>query len=161
MPDATKTIAFRVSQAIDEQTHEMAKASGQSKSEWVRDQVMQALHAAVADPPADTKQSVDPAAGSAVMLAMEARLRDMEEQFRKEIQSIKSAVADAVKTLRGDLCTMAQVGLNVEESIEKRMETDWTDVLDAIERLKQSQRSHKDTVLRAIEQSRRTTPGRY
>ncbi len=152
MSDPTKTIAFRVSQPIEEQINEIAKANGQSKSEWVRDQVMQALHAAVPPVP-EANHPRDPLGSPAGLLeAMEARIQQAENGLREEICAVRTAVADAAKSHHRDLCTMAQVGIEVEESMEQRIEAGCVEVLDAVERLKQSQRSHKDALLRAIVQ---------
>lgn len=152
MSDPTKTIAFRVSQPIEEQINEIAKANGQSKSEWVRDQVMQALHAAL-PPVAGTNQPNEPMGSSAGLLeAIEARIQQAENGLREEISAVRTSVADAAKSHHRDLCTMAQVGIEVEESMEQRIEASCVEVLDAVERLKQSQRSHKDALLRAIVQ---------
>jgi hypothetical protein len=46
MTTATKTIAFRISQAIEEQIDAVARTEGLSKGEWVRAKVMEILHAA-------------------------------------------------------------------------------------------------------------------
>ena len=135
------------------QIQEMAKANGQSKREWVRDLVMQALHAT--DRKADDRHPVESTAG---LPEMEIRLGEMEDRIRQEMLAVKMAVAEAAKSLHDDLCTMAQVGLHVEESFEQRVDDNCVDVLEAIERLKQSQRSHKDTLLLAIRRGA-TSPG--
>lgn len=161
MSEATKTIAFRVSQPIQGQINDIAKANGQSKSEWVRDQVMHALHAALPQSPEADQPSEPTRSSTGLLEAIEARIQQAENGLRDEICAVRTAVTDAANSHHRDLCTMAQVGLEVEESMEQRIEASCVEVLDAVERLKQSQRSHKDTLLRAIPQSSRPTPGRY
>ena len=53
MPEPTKTIAFRVPPSVEQQIDELAKAAGQSKGEWVRDQILQTL---IADNPQTPSQ---------------------------------------------------------------------------------------------------------
>lgn len=151
MSDPT-TISFRVSQPTKDQIDEIAKACGQSKSEWVRDQIMQALHAAL-PPTLGAKQPSETTGVSAGLLeAIESRIHQAANGLQEEICAVRTAVADAAKSHHRDLCTMAQVGLEVEQSMEERIEASCVEVLDAVERLKQSQRSHKDALLRAIVQ---------
>lgn len=151
MTGTTKTIAFRVSQSVDEQIQEIAKADGRTKGDWVRDRVMQALHAmsprSVPELEEPTEASDSPAS---LLLSLETRIQETENVLREEIDAVKTAIAKVAKSQHEDLCTMAQVGLTVEESMEQRIEATRDQVLDAIERLKQSQRSHTDTFLRAI-----------
>jgi hypothetical protein len=122
---------------------------------------MQGLHAALPQAPESIQPSESIDFPPGILEAFEARIQQAENGLRDEIRAVKTAVADAAKSHHLDLCTMAQVGLEVEESMEQRIEAACIEVLDAVERLKQSQRSHKDTLLRAIPQPPRPTPGRY
>jgi len=152
MFDATKTIAFRVSPAIDAQIEEIAKAQGLTKSQWVRDQVMQAVHATSPpgeDEPSAEKDRLTPD----VARAIENRILEFAGTLREDILAVKTSIEQAAKDHHDDLMTVTQVGLAVEESMEQRIDDRCADVMDAIKRLKQSQRSHKDTVLRAIHES--------
>ncbi len=161
MSSNTKTIAFRVSQAIDEQIEAVARHDGLSKGEWVREQAMRTLHALSPSNPDESAQLL--AAGDAVSFgaALEARLAEMESGLRLELEAIKKAISQTAKSHHQDLCTMAQVGLTVEESMEQRIDESCGEVLDAIERLKQSQRSHKDTLLRVIGGEQGKKPNRH
>ena len=162
MSDATKTVAFRVSPEIKKQIQEIAKADGLNKSEWVREQIMKAVHAM--NPPEDaaSEQPADPnKSPTSLRQALEARIQGTEDALRREIDGVKAAVLEAAKSHQGDLCTMAQVGLTVEESMEQRIEATCVEILDAIERLQQSQRSHKDTLLRVVTQDQPPRPPRY
>ena len=85
----------------------------------------------------------------------EAPISAAVNMLRDEIATLRTLVQEVAKQQHEDLCTVVQVGVNVEESMEQRIEDARADVLDAIERVKQSQRSHKDTLHRAI----RPTPG--
>lgn len=162
MSDATKPIAFRVSAEVEQQIHEIAKAAGLNKSEWVREQVMNALHAMNPPDEAECKQPADPKQlPTSLRQVLEARIQGTEDALRREIDGVKTAVLEAAKRHQGDLCTLAQVGVTVEESMEQRIEATGLEILDAIERLKQSQRSHKDTSLRVVTQDEQPKRPRY
>jgi len=162
MSDATKTVAFRVSPEIKKQIQEIAKADGLNESEWVREQIMKAVHAMNPPEEAASEQPADPSKSpTSLRQALEARIQGTEDALRREIDSVKDAVLEAAKSHQGDLCTMAQVGLTVEESMEQRIEATCVEILDAIERLQQSQRSHKDTLLRVVTQDQPPRPPRY
>jgi hypothetical protein len=159
MPSSTKTIAFRVSISIEEQIQQIAKANGQSKGDWVRDQLMQAIHAmnpttapkqeepiSVSEPPPD------------LLTVLEARFQEVEHILRDEIQAVKTAIREVAKSHHRHLCTLGQIGLDAQDSIEQKIEAAGLDSLDALERLKQSQRSHKDTLLEAFRRPPRNRP---
>lgn len=148
MSEPTKPIAFRVSHSIDVEIQKIAEANGQSKGDWVRDQVMLALH----NLQSDGEQNGDDISTSDALAEVHGRLEAMLAVFRDELREVKSAIADAAKRHHNEICTVAQVGVTVEESMEQRIDNARLDVLDAIERLKQSQRSHKDTLLHAVRQ---------
>lgn len=154
MSEPTKTIAFRVAQSIEQQIDELAKASGQSKGEWVRDQVLAALGAA--SPPTEAPpQPVDsPDKQNKQLDSMQAQLSGVARFLRNEIRSVKTTVDDSVRNRQQELCQIGLAGLDVQELLEERIESMCLDILDAIDRLQQSQRSHKDTVLRAITETR-------
>jgi len=123
---------------------------------------MKAVHAM--NPPDDVEreQPADPTKSpTSLRQVLEARIQGTEDALRREIDSVKDAVLEAAKSHQGDLCTMAQVGLTVEESMEQRIEATCVEILDAIERLQQSQRSHKDTLLRVVTQDQPPRPPRY
>jgi uncharacterized protein (DUF1778 family) len=148
MSETSKPIAFRVSPEVDEQIQEIAKANNQTKSEWVRDQVMEALYSVQqlvrpeSEPCEPTSQTL--------LDRVDAQIQDSERRICDQLAELSKAVRAATTSHHDDLSTLAQVGLAVEESMEERIESSCTDVLDAIERLKQSQRSHKDSVLAAF-----------
>lgn len=152
MSEPTKPIAFRVSHSIDEEIQKIAEANGQSKGDWVRDQVMMALH----NLQGDGEQKDNRVSTTDTVAAIESRLDGIQASFREELRAVKAAIADAAKSHHNDLRTVAQVGVTVEESMEQRIDNARLDVLDAIERLKQSQRSHKDTLLQALHQRHET-----
>jgi hypothetical protein len=159
MPSSTKTIAFRVSTSIEEQIQQIAKANGQSKGDWVRDHVMQAIHAM--SPPIASKQE-EPIAASGLppdlLTVVEARFQEVENILRDEIQAVKTAIREVEKSHHRDLCTLGQIGLDAQDSIEQKIGAACLDSLDALERLKQSQRSHKDTLLGAFRRPSRNRP---
>jgi DnaJ-domain-containing protein 1 len=151
MSEPTKTISFRVSPEIDAQIEEIAKALGLTKSQWVRDLAMQAVHAT--NPPGEVES---PAANNSLtpelVRGIEDRILEVASGLRDEILTIKASIEQVAKNHHNDLLTVAQVAAAAEESMEQRIENACLDVLDALERLKQSQRSHKHTVLQAIRQ---------
>jgi DnaJ-domain-containing protein 1 len=148
-PASTPTISFRVERAIEEQIQQIAKSNGQSKSDWVRDQVMRSLHGLT--PSAPEPKEPDNAEDTArVIKAIEARIEAWQTNLRGEIQAVKNAIREVAKSHHQDLCTLGQLGLDAQDAIEERVEAACAESLDAIERLKQSQRSHKDSLLREI-----------
>jgi hypothetical protein len=111
---------------------------------------------------AECKQPADPKQlPTSLRQVLEARIQGTEDALRREIDGVKTAVLEAAKRHQGDLCTLAQVGVTVEESMEQRIEATGLEILDAIERLKQSQRSHKDTSLRVVTQDEQPKRPRY
>jgi hypothetical protein len=162
MPETTETISLRVSKKTKQQVDEVAKAEGLKISEWVREQMMKGLHTMNPMGEADSEQPADPSESSTDLRhALEARIQGTEDALRRQIDGVKAAVLEAAKNHQGDLCTMAQVGLTVEESMEQRIEAACVEILDAIERLKQSQQSHKDTLVRVITQDQQPRQPRY
>lgn len=151
MSEATKPIAFRVSPEVDEQIQEISKANNQTKSEWVRDQVMEALYRLQQLVRPEPERREPPEQDSACLLErIDVQIQDSERRICDQLAELNRTVKAATKSHHDDLSTMAQVGLAVEESMEERIEVSCTEVLDAIERLKQGQRSHKDTLLSAL-----------
>jgi hypothetical protein len=152
MPDPTKTISFRVSATIEDQIHEVAAAAGLSNGEWVRQLVMQALHAL--NPPNFPEPENLPASSSeqGASLAVEARIEAAEITLRQEINAVKTAITELTKSHHRDLCTAAEVGMNVEQSMEDRIEDTGVQILEAITELRQLQQIHKDDLLRAIDE---------
>ena len=145
MSEPTKPIAFRVSQSIEAEIQKVAEANGQTKSDWVRDQVMLALH--------NLQSDVDPQNNDSkteLLAGIEGRLDAIQSSFRAELAAVKAAISDAATSHHNDLCAFVQVGISVEESIEQKIEDACFDLFDAMERLKQSQRSHKDTLLQEL-----------
>lgn len=152
MPEPTTTIGFRVAQSIEQQIDELAKAAGQSKGEWVRDQILQVLGAAA--PPADAQPQPLAAVEdrTAQLDSMQAQISGVARCLRSDIRNVKTAIEDSAKNRQRELCQLGLVSLDVQDLLDERIEAMCLDILDAIERLQQSQRSHKDTVLRAISQ---------
>ncbi|MEX2167744.1 MAG: hypothetical protein WD851_00410 [Pirellulales bacterium] len=154
MSEPTKTIAFRVAQSIERQIDELAKASGQSKGEWVRDQILQVLGAASPPPDAQSQPPAEPEDRTNQRDSMQAQISGVARCLRNDIRNVKTAIEDSDRNRQKELCQLGLVSLDVQELLEERIEAMCLDILDAIERVKQSQRSHKDTVLRAITETR-------
>jgi hypothetical protein len=74
----------------------------------------------------------------------------MREALIKEMDGVRAAISEAAASHHHDLCVIAEVGFAAEESMEQKIENASHDVLDAVERVKQSQRSHKDVLLDAF-----------
>jgi len=155
---STTTIAFRVSPSICEQIEEIAKTNGQSKSDWVRDQVMQSFHSSDSSntPPVHTESPVQEISPT-VAAMIEARFEACEILLRSEIDRLTTTLMQVTDSLHGDLCTLGILVLDAQESIEQRTDDSCEQLLDAIERLKQSQRSHKESLQRAITRPEDTT----
>jgi predicted DNA-binding protein len=155
---STTTIAFRVSPSIDEQIEEIAKTLGQSKSNWVRDQVMQSFHSSDPSntPPVHTgspAEEIPP-----IELAMiESRLEACEKLLHRLIDELTTTIVQLADSHHRDLCTLGILVLDAQEAIEQRTDDSCDELLDAIERLKQSQRSHKESLQRAITRPEDTT----
>ena len=154
MSEPTKPIAFRVAQSTDQQIDEIAKAAGQSKSEWVRDQVLRALGGA--SPPPDAQPPAESDDKRSHRLdSLQAQMSGTARCFRSDIRNVKTAIEDSAKNRQRELCQLGLVSLDVHELLEERIEAMCLEILDAIERLQQSQRSHKDTLLRAMTEPKR------
>ena len=155
---STTTIAFRVSPSIDEQIQEIAKTLGQSKSNWVRDQVMQSFHSSDSSNTPPVHSEIPTEEVPPIVLAMiEARFEACEKLLRSEIDGLTATIVQAAESLHRDLCTLGILVLDAQESIEQRTDDSCDQLLDAIERLKQSQRSHKESLQRAITRPEDTT----
>lgn len=154
MPSTTTTVAFRVAKSVEEQIRQLAQASGQSKGDWVRDQVMKALHdvePTMACQPQDGPPMNGPKED--LMRIFEVWLQKTEGSLRDEIRAVRTAISEVAKSHHRDLCTLGQIGLDAQQSVEREISSSCDDTLDAIERLKQSQRSHKESVLEVIANS--------
>lgn len=150
-PASTATISFRVEKPVEEQIQQIAKSNGQSKSDWVRDQVMRSLHGLSPSAPKTDPEEPDAAEDTADLIkAIEARIEEWQTNLRGEIQAVKNAIREVAKSHHRDLCTLGQLGLDAQDAIEKCVAAACDDSLDAIERLKQSQRSHRDAILGEI-----------
>jgi len=154
----TTTIAFRVSPSIDEQIQEIAKTLGQSKSNWVRDQVMQSFHSSDSSntPPVHSESPAEVVPPTALAM-IEARFEACEILLRTEIDQLTTTIVQLADSIHRDLCTLGILVLDAQESIEQRTDDSCEQLLDAIERLKQSQRSHKESLQRAITRPEDTT----
>jgi hypothetical protein len=92
MPESTKTIAFRVAAEIEEQIQALANVSGQSKSEWVRNRVMEALHGSSPEVQRETKQPPPAGEPSPSMLhAINTRLQEVEAVLKDRIEAEEKA----------------------------------------------------------------------
>lgn len=151
MSQPTKAIAVRVPRAVHEQVEKLVAAQNITISDWVRDLIMQALYDAglLASGQSPAKQNTP----NATVHAIDSRIVELPTELRNEIAGLKASIDELAKKHHQDLITLAQVGLNVEELMEERIDAACGEVLDAIARLKQAQRSHKDTLLRAIHQT--------
>jgi hypothetical protein len=148
---STTTIAFRVSPSIDEQIQVIAKTLGQSKSNWVRDQVMQSFYRS--DPsnsPPIHSESPAEAVPPIVLAMIEARFEACEKLLRCEVDRLTTSIVQMGDNLNQALCTLGILVLDAQQSIEQRTDDSCDQLLDAIERLKQSQRSHKESLRRAF-----------
>lgn len=144
MNEPTVTVSFRVAKSVKDQFDQLAQPTNQSGGEWVRDQMMQLLHKLQpGSEPAEPKRESD----DSRFAMLQERLHEIQEA----LTLIRAEIALTAKGHREDLKLLAQVGLNVEELMEQRIDAASEATLDAIERLKQSQRSHKDTVLQALQ----------
>jgi hypothetical protein len=141
MPDPTKTIAFRVSQMVEDQIQEIAQSQGLSKGEWVRQQVMQAIHSL--NPTSESDPAKSNTVGPVDLLPTLASLR-------QDIAAVKTAIAELATRHHHDLCAVAEVGMNVEQSIEQGLDTAYSEVLDAIAKIARLQKSETDRVLDTI-----------
>ena len=83
---------------------------------------------------------------------VEARIDAAEVALRQEIAAVKTAITELTKSHHRDLCAAAEVGMNVEQSMEDRIENTCTRILEAINRLRQVQQIQQDDLLRAIDE---------
>jgi hypothetical protein len=148
MNEPTTTVSFRVAKSVKDQVDLLAQANRQSTGELARDQMMLLLHTSQTLAPIETKPTIETTVSQ--LKALEERLDNIEDAIREGFAAMKSAIAGAAKDQRKDLQLFAEVGHAVEEAMEERIESACERTLDAIGRLKQSQRSHKETVLQAI-----------
>lgn len=153
MPEPTKTISFRVPPSIDQQIDDCAKAAGLSKGEWVRDQILQTLGTEQPTTPSSepTKESNEGAMPGVEVL--QAQMSGSTRYLHDEISNVKDALREASRHSKRDICQLGQVTLDVQELIEERLEAVCLEILDAIERLQQSQRSHRNEVIRTIRET--------
>jgi hypothetical protein len=77
-------------------------------------------------------------------------MAETERTLRGQVDQLKTTVEASAKTQRKDLCNLGILTLDVQDFLAQRLDSLCIELLDAIERLKQSQRSHKDTVLGVI-----------
>jgi hypothetical protein len=78
-------------------------------------------------------------------------LRQAESQWNLKIEELQTMIHKANAERREDMATLAQLKLNAEKATQTLILDAGAELLLAIERLKQSQRSHKDTLLQAID----------
>ena len=147
MPEPTKTIAFRVSPDVDRQIDEVAKAEGLNKGEWVRAQVMGALHALAPD---NSTETAKPGNTAQTAPDLATRIRETEDTIRKDIAGIMTALREFTHEHHRDLCTIAEVGANAEQTMEQQLEEARHEVLEAITQLRRHQKSETDQILGAI-----------
>jgi hypothetical protein len=155
MTEPTKTISVRLPLNLVEQIQVIAKTAGQTQSDWVRDDLAQAVHALTSTGKRIASQPCKPDDEHSLLEAIESRIRKSEHRVMTEIAALKAAILQVAKAQHEDLCLMAQVGQSVEESMKEGLQAACIDVLGAIEDLKQVHESHKDTLLKAIYRPRR------
>lgn len=161
MSESSKTISCRFEKDIAEQIQALAKANGESTSDWVRSRISQAVHAEAREKPLESNVPPQPTRATAsVLQAIEARLQRIETAL-EGLEAIKTTIDKEASALRVDRSCEADVTHAIYEDTVSRIESSCDDVLQAIERLKQSQRSHKDTLLRAIDQAKAPKQSRY
>jgi hypothetical protein len=154
MPEPTKTIAFRVPPSVEQQIDEHAKAAGQSKGEWVRDQILQVLGTEQQpttpsrEPTSDSNDGAMPA-----VEVLQAQMCGSTRYLHNEICNVNDTLREASRHSKRDICQLGQVTLDVQEILEERLDAVCLEILDAIERLQQSQRSHREEVIRTIRET--------
>lgn len=154
MPEPTKTIAFRVPPSVEQQIDELAKAAGQSKGEWVRDQILQTLIADNQQPPSQPEPVSESNDGlNAAVELLQAQMSGSTRYLHNEISNVKDTLREASRDSRRDICQLGQVTLDVQQFIEERLDAVCLEILEAIERLQQSQRSHRNEVIRTIRET--------
>jgi transposase len=153
MPEPTTTIACRVPQPVKDQVEQIAASKGQSIGEWQRDLLMQAVHQF--NPQSATKPATESISDleAKLLRAFDERFQKLEAALREEIQQVKSAILQQDRSHHEDLCRVAEVGMNVEQSMEQRIEGSVDQILEAIARLGKLQRSHKNMIVHAIGES--------
>ncbi len=135
---------------MKDQVEQIAASKGQSIGEWQRDLLMQAVHQF--NPQPATKPEIESVSDltATLLRAFDERFQKVEAAVREEIQRVKSAIIQQDKSHHEDLCRVAEVGMNVEQSMEQRIESSVDQILEAIARLEKLQRSHKNMIVHAI-----------
>jgi hypothetical protein len=156
MSEKTTTIAVRVPAAVATEIEDLAKEGGQTKSDWIRDKVMQAIHGAETPDAGRPQQSNDTSSLQAILEPIETALKQRDLELKAELASIRGAINQAAKAHRDDLALIAEVGQAVEKSMAEALQEACIQVLSAIERLKNSQPQRPPH-----HQQRRSRPGSY
>ncbi len=144
----TKTISCRLEESVVEQINQLAKGQGLSPSVWIRQQIMEALYG-VTEP--EVSPATQNAAAAVDMQFPVADLHQAEARLNGQFEELRGLIDKANCERREDMATLAQLKLNAEKATQTLILDAGAELLLAIERLKQSQRSHKDTLLQAID----------
>lgn len=144
----TKTISCRLEESIVEQINQLAKGQGLSPSVWIRQQIMEALYGVTE---ADVSPVTENAAPTIDVQRPVEDLQQVESRLTRQFEELQRLIDKANCDRREDMATLAQLKLNAEKATQSLILDAGAELLLAIERLKQSQRSHKDTLLQAID----------
>lgn len=161
MSEPTQTIAVRVTQEIKEEISQVAKAKGQTNSDWIRDQMMAALVGSTGEESHDATPAATTESILSALNDLQARLQAVESIIQQNVAVIKTTIETATARHHRELCTLGQLLLELDELKDGEIRDSRNALLDALERIKASQRSHKETLLQAIAQMRVPSPRRY
>lgn len=141
MGEATRTIAVRVPAEVAAEIEDLAKACGQSKSDWIRDQIMPAIHGA-GTPSADSSVEPTPAASAMTFTDLvQTALKQRDIELKAELESIRQAINQSAKAHHDDLALIAEVGEAVEKTMRDMLVDARNQVLGAINRLEETHTS--------------------
>jgi hypothetical protein len=150
MAEPTVTISLRVPKPVKDLFDQIAKSQGQLFAEWGRDQLMQAAHRFNPQLSSELAGHFTGQVPPNLLRAFEDRLQKTEETLRQDIAAVKTEIGEVAKAHRQDLCRTAEVGMNVEQSMEERIQMTSEKTQKAIERLEKRQRSSTNRILHAI-----------
>jgi hypothetical protein len=167
MNSESKTISCRLPDNVREQVLKIAKDEGVTPGKWLRKLVMQALHSPDDLPPQPVAVP-SAAAISPVTLVkvIETKISEAEKRLHGDIESVTQSLAEVERRHHDALRSFAESFLrhfgrrtepvdapevDLDAGLKSLILDAGAELLVAIERLKQSQRSHKDTLLQAID----------
>lgn len=142
MSEPSKTIAVRVPVELLNEIEELTKEAGQTKSDWIRDTIMAAIHGAA--PTAASSPAIQSETDSIrlVLDAIEGKIKQRDEELLNELVSIRLAVNQAAKVLHDDFFQMAHATKEFEASISDWLGYAFSEILSAV-RLRQQPSSNR------------------